>query len=219
MHPAQAVSDMLRLPHGKGTFTGGDGQGVHGVKIGLFDLVTDNATLMAARNPHPVEGATRMSRLISTWFLILAWGLLLSGPARAASGLVHAKNFQLDARTAAQRQVPILVLFTSPGCPYCDRVKREYLVPMHKDPAYRTRAIIREVTVGDTTPLTGFDGATTTEGAFAAAHKVFMVPTVKVLDTHGNDAGEAIVGMLTPDYYFAYLEAAIDEGVRKVRSK
>jgi thioredoxin-related protein len=160
-----------------------------------------------------------MTRLIATWFLILAWGLPASGPARAASGLVHAKNFQVDARTAAKRQVPILILFTSPGCPYCDRVKREYLVPMHKDPAYRTRALIREVTVGDTTPLTGFDGTATTEGAFAAAHKVFMVPTVKVVDTQGNDTGEAIVGMLTPDYYFAYLEAAIDEGGRKVRGK
>ena len=30
-------------------------------------------------------------------------------------------------------------------------------------------------------------------------------------------ASETIVGLLTPDYYFGYLEAAIDEGVRKVR--
>jgi membrane-bound lytic murein transglycosylase len=45
------------------------------------------------------------------------------------------------------------------------------------------------------------------------------VPTVIVLDTHGDDTGEAIVGMLTPDYYFGYLEAAIDEGGRKVRGK
>jgi hypothetical protein len=71
--------------------------------------------------------------------------------------------------------------------------------------------------MGATTPLTGFDGASTTEGAFAAAHKVFMVPTVMVFDTHGVAASEAIVGLLIADYYFGYLEAAIDEGVRKVR--
>ena len=46
-----------------------------------------------------------------------------------------------------------------------------------------------------------------------------MTPTVKVLTPQGADIGEAIVGMLTPDYYFGYLEAAIDEGVRKVRGK
>ena len=160
-----------------------------------------------------------MMRLIATWALILAWGLALPGAARAADGLVHAKNFQADARTAAQRRVPILVLFSSRTCPYCERVKRDYLVPMHKDPAYRTRVIIREVTVEATTPLTGFDGTPSTEGAFATAHQVFMVPTVKVFDTRGAEASEAIVGLLTPDYYFGYLEAAIEEGTRKVRGK
>jgi thioredoxin-related protein len=160
-----------------------------------------------------------MRRLIVAWALILAWGLTLSGAAGAAGGLVHAKNFKADTRDAAKRQVPIMVIFTSPGCHYCERVKGEYLIPMHKDTAYRKKVLIREVTVGATTPLTNFDGTATTEGAFAAAHKVFMVPTVMVLDTQGNSASEAIVGLLTPDYYFSYLEAAIDEGMRKVRGK
>lgn len=165
-----------------------------------------------------------MRRLIAPWKVtlqaaILACGLGLSGAASAADGLVQASSFKADGKLAMQRRVPILVLFTSPGCSYCERVKREYLLPMHKDPAYLKRVIIREVTVGATTPLTGFDGSATTEGAFAAAHKVFMVPTVKVLTPQGGDTGEAIVGMLTPDYYFGYLEAAIDEGGRKTRGK
>ncbi len=160
-----------------------------------------------------------MTRRTALWALILACGLASPGTAGAAKELVHAKDFKADARVAGQRQVPILVLFTSPGCHYCERVKREYLVPMQQDPAYRKKALIREVTVGATAPLTGFDGAATTEGAFAAAHKVFMVPTVKVLDTLGNDASEAIVGLLTPDYYFGYLETAIDNGIQKVRIK
>lgn len=174
---------------------------------------------MLTTYPHRHKGTTIMTRLIAAWSLILAWGLALPGSASAASGLVQAKSFQADARIATQRKVPIMVLFTSPGCPYCDRVKREYLLPMHKDPAYRTRALFREVTIGAATPLTGFDGTATTQGAFAAAHKVFMVPTVMVFDTHGAAASEAIVGMLTPDYYFGYLESAIDEGLLKVRGK
>ncbi|MDP1925398.1 MAG: thioredoxin family protein [Thiobacillus sp.] len=165
-----------------------------------------------------------MRRLIAPWMLllklaILACGLALTGTASAADGLVQASNFKADGKLATQRRVPILVVFTSPGCSYCERVKREYLVPMHKDPAYLKRVIIREVTVGATTPLTGFDGSATTEGAFAASHKIFLTPTVKVLTPQGGDAGEAIVGMLTPDYYFGYLEAAIDEGGRITRGK
>ncbi|MBW8329639.1 MAG: thioredoxin family protein [Thiobacillus sp.] len=160
-----------------------------------------------------------MLRKFAAWALILAWGLALPGAAGAADGLIQARSFQADARTATQRRVPILVLFSSPSCPYCERVKSEYLMPMHKDPAYRSRVIIREVTIDSTTPLTGFDGKATTEGAFAAAHKVFMVPTVMVFDTRGAAASEAIGGLLIPDFYFGYLEGAIDEGGRKVRGK
>lgn len=169
--------------------------------------------------PHPPERTTTLLQQFAAWALILAWGLALPGTAGAANGLVHAKNFQADAHTAAKRRVPIMVLFSSPVCSYCDRAKREYLVPMHKDPAYRSRVIFREVTIDSDTPLAGFDGTPTTESAFAAAHQVFMVPTVMVFDTRGEAAGEAIVGLLIPDFYFGYLEAAIDEGGRKVRGK
>ena len=158
-------------------------------------------------------------RMIAAWGLILAWALALPAAAGAADGLVHAENFQSDSRLAAKRRVPILVVFTSPSCPYCDRVKAEYLVPMHKDPAYAKRALIREVTIGSGTPLVGFDGARTTEGAFASAHKVFMVPTVMVFDPRGTPVGEPIVGMLIPDYYFGYLEAAIDAGLARARGR
>ena len=160
-----------------------------------------------------------MTRSIAIRGLILAWGLALSAAAGAASGLVHAKNLQADAQLAAKRQVPILVLFTSPGCHYCERVKAEYLGLMHKDPAYRNKVLIREVTMGATRPLTDFNGTLTTEGAFAAAHKVFMVPTVMVFDTQGKETSEAIVGLLTPDYYFGYLMSAIETGMDKVRGK
>lgn len=157
------------------------------------------------------------TRRLAAWALILAWGLTQA--ARADDGLVRATNLQADAREAARRQVPILILYSSAFCHFCERVKREYLTPMHKDRAYRKRVIIREVDMGSTRPLTGFDGKRTTEGAFAAASKVVMVPTVKVYDTRGNETGDPLVGLLAPDYYFGYLEAVIDEGLRKVRAR
>mgnify|MGYP003669822743 CR=1 FL=1 len=160
-----------------------------------------------------------MTRLIAACALILAWGMPLSGAASAGNELVHARNFKMDSREASQKKIPVMVLFSSPECHYCEQVKRIYLTPMQKDPAYRNRVIIREVTVGSTSPLTDFKGVTTTEAAFAALNKVILVPTVKVFDTRGNEASEAIVGLLLADYYFGYLEAAIEEGTRKIRGK
>jgi thioredoxin-related protein len=192
---------------------------MHGGNNGLFDLAEDDATLAAMMHSHPLDRAATVMRQFAAWALILAWGLALPGAASAANSLVHAKNFQADARTAAKRRVPVMVLFSTPSCPYCERVKSEYLVPMHNDPAYRSRVIFREVTIDSDAPLTGFDGTRTTEAAFAAAHKVFMVPTVMVFDTRGEAIGDAIVGLLIPDFYFGYLERAIDEGMRAVRGK
>lgn len=160
-----------------------------------------------------------MTRLIAFWALILAWGLAPAGAAAAVDRLVSAQSFQADARNAAKQQVPILVLFTSPNCAYCERAKREYLVPMQKDPAFRGRVVIREVNIESTDRVTGFDGKQTTEDAFARAHDVSIVPTVKVFDTRGAETSEAIVGLTIPDYYYGYLESAIDEGARKVRRK
>jgi hypothetical protein len=64
-----------------------------------------------------------------------------------------------------------------------------------------------------------FDGTKSTAGAFAAEHKVFMVPTIKVFDTKGQETGEPIIGLLIPDYYFGYIQNAIEEGTRKIRGK
>lgn len=154
---------------------------------------------------------------IASWCLILACGLIAPAPAHAAGALVHARDFSADARTAAQRRVPILVVFTSPTCPYCEVVKRDYLVPMHRDRAQRARVIIRELTVGSDAALTGFDGKPTSEAAFAAAQKVFMVPTVMVFDARGEPVADPIVGLLIPDFYYGYLESAIEAGLARAR--
>lgn len=160
-----------------------------------------------------------MIRLIAVWAFILAWGLGAPAASLAAGGLVHAKNFRTDGALAAKRQVPILVVFTTPTCPYCDTVKHDYLVPMHKDRANRSRVIIRELTVNSDGALIGFDGKPTTEAAFAAAAKVFVVPTVMVFDPRGEPVGDPIVGLLIPDFYFGYLTAAIEEGLARTRAR
>ena len=160
-----------------------------------------------------------MKRYAVLWAIILACSWSLAGAALAAGALPKARDFKADATEAAKRQIPILVLFTSPGCHFCEQVKRDYLGPMQKDPAWRKKVIIRELEVGSDRPLVLFDGTRSTEGAFAAEKKVFMVPTIKVFDTRGQEATEPIVGLLIPDYYFGYIQNAIEEGTRKVRGK
>jgi thioredoxin-related protein len=151
---------------------------------------------------------------------ILAWAL--ASPALAAGShadVPMAESLQAEAKKAESGKVPIMLVFTSPYCPYCERAKAEYLAPMVNDPAYRDKVIIRQIEAGSDWALIGFDGKKTTHGAFAAGQKILMVPTIKVVDPRGKELAKPIVGFLTPDFYFGYIEDAMKEGLEKMRAK
>lgn len=162
-----------------------------------------------------------MKRSFSTPFTawILACGLLLTGAAEARSSVPAARDFQADGRESARLQAPVMVVFGSQHCAYCDRVKREYLGPMARDRSYRGRVILREVEVDSSRAIVGFDGKRTTEAEFTRRHGVNFVPTVKVFDARGHEVADPVVGLLAPDFYFGYLEAAIEEGQRRIRAR
>lgn len=149
---------------------------------------------------------------------ILAWALVLPVLAANREDVPMADNLQAEGKLAESRRVPIMLIFTSPFCIYCDRVKAEYLGPMVDDPAYRDKVIIRQIEAGGDIALVGFDGRKTTHGAYAASQKIVMVPTIKVVDAQGRELAKPIVGFLTPDFYFGYIEAAMDEGLKKMQA-
>jgi thioredoxin-related protein len=150
---------------------------------------------------------------------ILAWALMLPALAANQADVPMVDSLQAEAKDALSRKVPIMLLFTSPFCPYCERVKAEYLGPMVNDPAYRDKVIIRQVEAGSDWTLIGFDGKKTTHGEFAASQKIAMVPTIKVYDAQGRELTKPIVGMSIPDYYFGYIQDAVDEALGKIRDK
>jgi len=149
---------------------------------------------------------------------ILTWGAVPLAHAQM-SELPVAKSFEADSKLAAAKKIPILVLYTSPGCAYCERVRSEYLVPMLKDPAYKNKVIMREVDVTSQSPLTLYNGNKSTGAEFAAQHKVVVTPTIKVLNAQDMEVAAPIVGLLIPDFYFGYIDSAINGGLQKMRAQ
>ncbi len=159
-----------------------------------------------------------MIRLITLLAAILAWSTAPLVAAEPLDSLPLAKSFESDSKLAAAKKIPILVLYTSPGCQFCHRAKSEYLVPMLKDPAYKNKVIMREVDITSQSPLTLYNGSKSTGAEFAAQHKVTIVPTIKVMDAQGAELAEPIVGLLIADYYFGYIDSAITAGLQKMRA-
>ena len=156
-------------------------------------------------------------------FVKLLWIILACfacGGTYAQDGaLVMPQDFTIEAKAAQIKHAPILVLFMSSNCSYCERVLREFLLPMQLNAEYRNKVVMRQIEVGSDTALKDFAGRATTQAQFAMRYRVQMVPTVMLFDAQGNVLATPLVGLTTPDFYGGYLDQAIDEAVGKVRPK
>jgi len=148
-----------------------------------------------------------------------AMGLAALARAAAESPIPLATNLQADGRLSRERREPIVILFSLPGCPYCEIVRRSHLAPMSRAPGLAGRMIVRQVDVGIEEPVTGFGGERTTHAAIARAHGVRFAPVVAFWDGEGRALAEPIKGMLLPDFYGAYLEDAIASARAKLAAR
>jgi len=151
--------------------------------------------------------------------LILALAVLAAAPslrAAEAPDLPLARDFHGDARLARERRVPFLILFSLPRCPYCSEVRRAHLLPMLRDPAQASRALIRQVNLGSDDRIVDFDGKAITHDALARRYGVRAAPEVAFWDAQGREAAEPLKGMLLPDFYASYLESALETARARV---
>jgi thioredoxin-like negative regulator of GroEL len=144
-------------------------------------------------------------------FLVLAPGLAAAlATAAPQTPLPLAADLQADGRDSRSRRVPIVILFSLPGCPYCEVVRRSHLAPMLRDPRESARAIIRQVDIDSDQSVVGFGGTPTTHAAIARAHGVRSAPVVAFLDGEGRPLADALKGLLLADFYSAYLDSALE---------
>ena len=167
--------------------------------------------------------------------LALACGPTLGAPVRAQVALTTprgsgrtpvprsvtlplASDLAADGRASRSQRVPILLFFDRGECPYCERALREYIVPMSRD-EWRGRALFRRIDIDGDAALVGLDGKTTTHARIAEHYGVSLSPTVIVVDGDGRRLGDPIVGLLTVDFYGAYLERALEEAVNGIEKR
>ena len=134
-----------------------------------------------------------------------------------AAGLPVVKDFRVEAEEARKKQIPILVLFMSESCTYCETALQDFLLPMQNDPEFKDRVILRQIETESGDRLIDFNGKTTTYSSFSSKHKVSVVPNVMLFDSNGQVL-TYIEGLLTVDYYYGFLAEAINESIEKIRA-
>ena len=110
------------------------------------------------------------------------------------------------ALAAAANGEPLVILVSLPGCPFCELVRRSYLLPARRDAGLHAWQL--DIT-DRSTALTGFDGIASTAAAQIKSWKATFAPTVLFFGPQGQELAERLVGIAVPDFYGAYLESAL----------
>jgi len=116
-----------------------------------------------------------------------------------------------------RERIPLLLFFSTAGCPFCIEVRRNYLAPRLNESA--GSLLIREVEIVSRRAFTGLDGAAQTEAQLAARFGVRMVPVVQLVDAGLAPIGKPLIGIDASGFYDGYLSAAIEEAQRVMRGQ
>jgi len=138
-------------------------------------------------------------------------------PVRAV--LPAADDLARDGRTAVQRGMPLVILFSLPGCAYCEVVRRHYLVPLANEGAAGERPLVREADLSSATPLRGFDGEAASGSALGKRYGIRVAPSVLVLDGRGRQLAPVLEGGDVAGMYGAYLDDTLAAARRALAGK
>ena len=120
-----------------------------------------------------------MAAKLLIWLAILACTLFgFDDSVLAAEAVPYTNDLRADARAAAQNRQPLLLFITLEGCPFCARVRGEYLGPMSKDPEQNRRALIRELPIEATVP--DFEGQPRLGRDIAASLNIKMLSLIHI---------------------------------------
>lgn len=124
----------------------------------------------------------------------------------AAAALPAAEDLARDGSTALARGAPLVILFSLPGCSYCEVVRRHYLAPLMNEGTAGLRPLVRELDMSSAVPLRGFRGEAGSGHALAQQYGVRVAPSVVVVDGEGKALAPLLEGGDVAGMYGAYLD-------------
>lgn len=105
-------------------------------------------------------------------------------------------------------RVPLLLFFSTPGCPYCREVRSGYLAPRIREGA--KDVVIREVEIRGRRSIVDLDGQASTEAELARRFEIRVVPVVQLVDAEMKPLGQPLVGISAAGFYESQLNSAIE---------
>lgn len=155
------------------------------------------------------------------FFLILSPGgsLLSAEQGSERPNLPQIQDLRQTAQLSQLKNLPILIMFGTDECPFCERLREEFLIPMIISGDYVNKVILREVHIAYQSSLIDFSGNKISTREFSRQYGVKLFPTTIFIDSHGTPLVESIIGITTPSLFGGTLDDQIDKALAVLRKK
>ncbi len=131
-----------------------------------------------------------------------------------ADDLLSTRDWADVSQAAKQGHVPILAVFESEACGYCEQLRKDILTPL-PDTCSLQPPLIREFDINSGGKVTDFNGDPIRSRQFKERYKIYAVPTLVFLAPDGTPLTDPIVGYnLKQDEYRALLRASLMDSYR-----
>ena len=138
--------------------------------------------------------------------------LMIAAPVSGDSvSMIAVTDLRQEAQIARDRNLVLVIEFSSEYCGYCRKLEALFLVPMQRNAEYNDKVLIRTVSLDAFETLVDFDGRSMSTSDFASRYDVSMTPTLLFLNSEGVEMSEKLVGIWSEDFYGGFIDNRIDE--------
>ena len=157
--------------------------------------------------------------------VVMLCGMLAGSQAEDQSSPLSAvpvtRDLAADALLGMSEHLPLLLVFMQDHCDYCVKLDHEILNPNYASGAFKGKAIVRRFMIDSFmidsyATVIDFDGKKVDASALASRFKVYATPTLVLVDAHGRELVQRIVGVDSFDFFAAYLDESIEQARAKL---
>jgi len=158
-------------------------------------------------------------RFLSKFLIYLLTVVSISLSANeAASNIQITKATELfaDGNQSKANKSVIILYVSAPDCPFCKKLEKEVLFPFLKSGDYKDKAILRKISWRSSEPIINFKDEPSTPIHFLKSYDLKITPTLLFLDSDGNEVFDRIIGYSGNEFFWYYLDVAIEKANSKI---
>ncbi|RDH81050.1 MAG: hypothetical protein DIZ80_13085 [endosymbiont of Galathealinum brachiosum] len=142
--------------------------------------------------------------------------LLCSFSVVADTKIQTVKDLREFKRQIEESGLPVLLLFTTEDCEYCEAIRKNYLLPMIDSGDYASRILFRQIYMEYFSYIRDEQGKLISGDSIALKYNVDVTPTILFVNSDWQELSDRIVGINSLDYFDKLLSTSISRAQSKM---